>query len=470
MTTVEKHPRLPATLILVAAMMSLITSLGAPLITTVATSDHVPVFTATWMLTVTLLTGALATPIMGRLADSPHQHRVISISLGIVIVGLLIAAASKNFTELLVGRALQGLGMGLVPVCMAIARTHLSPERSARTIATLSVTVAVGVGLGYPLTALIAEFVSFHASFIVAAALVVTTSIIARRVLPPNVNGKAEPFDFPGAFLLTVGLTGLLWELGEGQVWGWLSRTSIEMSVVSVVILATWVIFELRTKAPLVDLRQTRIRNVFAADIVGFVISTAFYLFLPILVEFVTIPPSTGYGFGSSIFASGLLLVPLSLGTYSASRFAPAIIAKVTARGILPVGCLFFVAGSAGFVVWHAHLYQAFVVSGVAGLGAGITFAAMPGFIVRAVPASDTGGALGLYQLVRNVGLSIGSAIAGLILAHYTPAHEVNPTIEGFTVNMELAALLLVVAGAMGYALLRESSAAAAPLEMEKAS
>ena len=86
MTTPTSNPRLPATLILVAAMMSIITSLGAPLITTVAQSDHVPLSTAEWMLTVTLLTGALATPIMGKLADGPHQHKVILYSLALSLI------------------------------------------------------------------------------------------------------------------------------------------------------------------------------------------------------------------------------------------------------------------------------------------------------------------------------------------------------------------------------------------------
>ena len=78
----------------------------------------------------------------------------------------------------------------------------------------------------------------------------------------------------------------------------------------------------------------------------------------------------------------------------------------------------------------------------------------MPGFIVAAVPASDTGGALGLYQLVRNVGLSIGSAISGLLIAHYTPAHQALPTLDGFTINMKVAAVLLALSGIVGFVLI----------------
>lgn len=452
-STAHEPRHLAATLVLVAAMMSIITSLGAPLITTVATSYHVPLSSAEWMLTITLLTGALATPIMGRLADGRGQHAVITGSLGIVVVGLIIAALSTNFVTLIVGRSLQGVGLGLVPVCMAIARTHLPPTQATRTIATLSVTVAIGVGFGYPLTSCIAEFISFHASFWVAAVFVALTASLAVRILPRNEHAKTVRFDSVGAVGLTLGLTLLLVVLGEGQAWGWRSLTTISTTTASLLILSWWVWFERRCDAPLVDLRQVRIRAVFAVDLVGFLISGAFYLFLPILVEFVTIRPSQGYGFGASVLTSGLLLVPLSIGTFSANRFVPALGHRVHPRAVLPLGCFCFVSSALGFVFFHAHLYEAFIASGVAGIGAGITFAAMPGHIIRSVPASETGAALGFYQLVRNIGLSIGSAVSGVIIAHYTPLHQRVPTSTGFIANLIGAGGLLVLAGVLAFVL-----------------
>ena len=97
-----------------------------------------------WLLTITLLTGALATPVMGRLADGPRQRTVILVALAAVVVGCVLAAVSTGFALLLVGRALQGLGLGLLPVAMAIARRNLPLEKARRTIATLSITTAIG--------------------------------------------------------------------------------------------------------------------------------------------------------------------------------------------------------------------------------------------------------------------------------------------------------------------------------------
>ena len=93
-------PRMKAmvpTLVLVAALVAIVSSLGAPLIPTIAQADHVSLSTAQWLLTAALLTGALATPIMGRLADGPRQRDVILVALSVVLVGCVLAAVSDQF-------------------------------------------------------------------------------------------------------------------------------------------------------------------------------------------------------------------------------------------------------------------------------------------------------------------------------------------------------------------------------------
>ena len=169
------------TLVTIGSLMAVVSSLGAPLIPTLSRADGVSLSTGEWILTITLLTGALVTPIMGRLADGPRQRDVILFTLGCVVVGCIVAAVSENFAELLVGRGLQGFGLGILPVTMAIARRHLSPEKARRTIATLSVTTAMGVGLGYPITGLIAQAWDFRAAYWFGA-----ITVGARSCWPPS--------------------------------------------------------------------------------------------------------------------------------------------------------------------------------------------------------------------------------------------------------------------------------------------
>src|SRR5580704_7667771 len=181
----REHARfLVPTLMVVGALMAVVSSLGAPLIPTLSRADGVSLSTGEWILTITLLTGALATPVMGRLADGPRQRRVILVALATVVVGCVLSAVSNGFTLLLVGRAFQGVGLGLLPVAMAIARRHLSPEKARRTIATLSVTTAIGAGLGYPVTGLIAQVLGFKAAYWFGAITVAEALVVAALVLP----------------------------------------------------------------------------------------------------------------------------------------------------------------------------------------------------------------------------------------------------------------------------------------------
>src|SRR6202050_4964655 len=92
------------TLVLSGSLMAVVSSLGAPLIPTLARADGVSLSTGEWILTITLLTGALATPVMGRLADGPRQRAVILVALGAVVVGCVLSAVSNGFTVVVIGQ------------------------------------------------------------------------------------------------------------------------------------------------------------------------------------------------------------------------------------------------------------------------------------------------------------------------------------------------------------------------------
>jgi len=433
-------------------MLSVIGSLGAPLVATIALDDHVSVDTAQWMLTAALLVGALSTPIMGRLADGPQQRRVLLTSLWAVLAGSLLAAASPNFWILVAGRALQGVGLGLLPVTMAVARRHLSFERASKAIAMLSVTAAIGVGLGYPVTSALAEVASYRVSFLFGAAMVLIALVVVARFVPGGTGGTSMPFDLIGALLLSVALISGLVVLAEGGAWGWTSPGALVLLGCSGLSAVTWVVVELRRSHPLVDLRQVRHRSVLMADVAGLLISIAMYLLLPVTVLLVQLPASSG-GFNASPFVAGLMLVPLSAGTFAASRVVPAVADRIGDRAMIPLGALLFAVAAVGFALEHQSLAEAFVALAVVGIGAGVTFAALPGFIVRSVPAAQTGSATGFYQVLRSIGLSFGSALATALLSAYTPVGDLIPKVQGFEVALWVAAVLCVTTAVVSWVL-----------------
>lgn len=207
-------------LVSLCMLVAIISSLGAPLIPTIAAVDHVSVSDAQWSLTVTMLVGAVATPTMGRLGDGPHRKKVILTGLGVVMAGSLLAALPLGFACLIVGRALQGVGMGLVPLAIATARDSVPPRRARSALSTLSLTTAAGVGIGYPVTGLLAQTLGMYAGFWFAVSATVLAFVAAALVLPKTPQRPAHPMDVPGALLLAFGMGGLLFALTEERTGG----------------------------------------------------------------------------------------------------------------------------------------------------------------------------------------------------------------------------------------------------------
>src|SRR4051812_39080678 len=128
---------LPA-LILLTTVTSVVSSLGAPLIPAIARDADVPVGAAQWSLTLTMLVGAVTTPVMGRVGSNRPRPAVLA-GLAIVATGPLLCALPLGFSCLLIGRALQGVGIALIPLAIAIARDGVPAGRMASTVGLLSV-------------------------------------------------------------------------------------------------------------------------------------------------------------------------------------------------------------------------------------------------------------------------------------------------------------------------------------------
>ena len=445
--------RIIRVLVFLAVLVAVISSLGAPLIPSIARQDHVSLATAQWVLTAALLTGAVATPVLGRLADGSHQRRVLTFTLCTVIVGCVLAAATHSFWLLVLGRALQGVGLGLLPVNMAIAKRLLPSTVATKAVVTISAAAAIGAGLGYSLTTAITQLFGLPAAYWGGAIVVGLTLGAVTIVIPARSAGIASPIDLLGAALLSIAVASAMVVLSEGVPWGFSSGATLSFGLLGGISLAAWILHELRSKSPLVDLRHLRRRMVLMADVSGLLLSMALYMATPIITVFVQIPSSAGFGFGASVFTAGLALLPLSLGTFVASRTIGLWERSFGIRSLVPAGAMLGAGASLYFAFNHSALWQAFVTMGIAGLGLGWTFAALPGFILHAVPAKDTGSATGLYQLLRNVGLATGSAVSAAILhAHSTPGNPV-PLESGFVFTLICSALLCTTAAVLSFVL-----------------
>jgi predicted MFS family arabinose efflux permease len=456
-TTVRGRAFVPV-LVFVGLLVATVSSLGAPLIPTIAADYGVSLGSAQWSLTITLLVGAVATPVVGRLGDGPHRQLVLLAALAALVIGNVFAALSAPFALLLIGRGLQGFGLALIPLAMSIARDHLDPVHSRSALATLSITAIVGVGLGYPLTGLVAQHFSFHIAFWIAAGLGAVAIVGTILVVPSSGHQEARAFDLPGACLLGLGLAGLLLAISEVDEWGFGSTRFLILLPASLVALAGWVWFEARTSMPLIDLRLMRHRTVLSANVTVALAGVGLYMTMSMVIRYVQTPKTVDYGLGASVLVAGLVLVPMSVTSVPSSKLVTYLSRWIKPERLLPLGVLTLALGLIFFALDRSQLWECFVVMGITGIGVGAVFAVIPRLIVSAVPAEETSSALALTQVVRTIGFSIGSALSATILTAHTPSGSLLPHNSGYTVGATVGAGLGLVTAALGWFLARPST------------
>jgi MFS family permease len=405
--------------------------------------------------TLTLLVGVVATPVIGRLGDGARRERVLLGTLGAVLAGSVVAATSSSFTQLLAGRALQGIGYGTVPLCIALAREHLTGAAQRSAIATLSITVAVGAGLGFPVTGLIAQDLDFHAAFWFGAAVSTAALIAAAVVVPRTSPGRrGVRLDVPGAVLLGAGLGAVVLSVSKAETWGWGAAPTVGLLGGGAAVLAAWAALELHTPEPLVDLRLARVRTVLCANAAAVLIAMGMYVGMALVNRLVQTPTDTGYGFGASLVTTGLLLLPLSAGSLISQPLARRGADRFGMRVALAAGAALVGSTLLALAGTHGAMWEIAVVTCVLGIGVGSTFALMPALIVASVPAERTGSATSLNQVLRSAGGAFGSAVGITVLTAHTAAGAAFPDVAGYTIAFAAGGVLCLAAALLTLVLL----------------
>ncbi|MGW4277707.1 MFS transporter [Streptomyces seoulensis] len=402
---------------------------------------------ATWVLTSTLLSGAVATPIMGRLGDLYGKRRMLIASLTVMVAGALVSAFTSALLPMIVGRSLQGFAMGAIPLGIGLMRDMLPREKLGSSMALMSSSIGVGGGLALPAAALVAQHTDWHALFYGAAGLGVLSIVLTLLTVPESPMRAEGSFDLLGALGLSAGLVLFLLPITKGSDWGWSSATTLGLFAAAAAVLLLWGLLELRVAAPLVDLRTTARREVLLTNLASIMVGVAFYVVSLVLPQLLQLPTATGYGLGRSMVVAGLCVAPLGL----TMMFTAPVYARLSARYgpkvTLITGLLIIAIGYGGGLGLMDAAWQTVITSLMLGAGIGLAYSSLPALIVGAVPASETGAANGLNTLMRSIGTSVSSAVIGMVLAN--TADHVNgvavPTMHGFRVSFLIATAAVAV-------------------------
>ncbi|WP_067964202.1 MFS transporter [Nocardiopsis trehalosi] len=430
--------------IVVALMQTLVIPLvpALPALLGASASD------TTWAITATLLAAAVATPVVGRLGDMYGKRRMLLVSLGMLIAGSVVAALSDGLAPMVVGRALQGLAAGVIPLGISIMRDELPSERLGSATALMSASLGVGGALGLPAAALLAENADWHLLFWVAAGLGAVAALLVVTLVPESAVRSGGRFDLVGAAGLSVALLCLLLAISKGATWGWGSGLTLGLFAAAAAVLLLWGVWELRTTAPLVDLRTSARRQVLLTNAASAVFGFAMFAMSLVLPQVLQLPAETGYGLGQGMVAVGLVMAPSGLVMMAMAPVSARVSRAAGPKTTLMVGAAVVAAGYGMSTVGMAEIWQLVLVSAVVGAGIGLAYGAMPALVMGAVPVSETAAANSLNTLMRSIGTSVSSAVAGVVLAQMTiplGGTEV-PAEEGFRLVMAVGAGAALVA------------------------
>jgi MFS family permease len=370
-----------------------------------------------WVLTATLLAAAVSIPITGRLGDMYGKRRLLLVLLAIMTSGSIIAALSNTLLPMILGRALQGIGLGVISLGISILRDVIHPKNLGGAVALVSATLGIGGAVGLPVAALIADNMSWHYLFWLAMLLSILAFILVFFIVPVSTLRTGGSFDYVGAVGLAIGLVAILLAVSKGTEWGWGSPGILSLLIGGVVVLVLWGYFELHHASPLIDLRVAARRPVLLTNLTSISVGFAFFITSASLPTLLESPTSTAVAFGLPLLTASLCLVPLGLVMFFTSSVAARLSnAKGPRTSLLLGGIIIAVTFAAATQltteVWHVVLISSFV-----GLGVGFAYAAMPTLIMRAVPPTETAAANGLNSVMRTLGSTVSATIVGVVLS-----------------------------------------------------
>jgi MFS family permease len=431
-----------AVLACAAATAALQQSAVLPLLPRLQRDLHTSVTAVTWVLTVSLLVGAVATPLLSRFGDMYGRRPMVLAALGLLVAGSIVAGLATSLPVLIVARVLQGTSAALVPLAIAVARDVLPRHHLATGIGVLSATMGVGFGGGMILAGLVSgEYrMVFWTTGALAAVVFVFAAVLVRDTAAP---ARSRP-DVPGALLLALTLVSMLLGISEGRSWGWASPGIVALLATAVVAGVAWVIVELRTAEPLVEISMLTHRGTVGATVAGLLLGFGLFASMTALSPFLQTPRSAGYGFGASTLQVGLYLIPTTVLMLAISLFAGRLMRRFPASSMVATGSAFVGLAGLWLLVSHDHELDVYGAATLLGLGIGIAYAALGTMAVEHVDPAKTAVASGINALARVVGGSVSSAVVAAVISANTDGPL--PSVRGYEWSFALTVAAAVAA------------------------
>ena len=371
----------------------------------------------TWVITATLLTTAISTPIWGKLADLFNRKVLIQLAIVIFVLATAAAGFSQDTTMLIAFRAVQGIGAGgLAALSQVIMADIISPRERGRYMGLFGAVMAVATVGGPLLGGVITDTWGWRWNFFVALPFAVLALIILQRTLHlPKLPEKKARIDYLGIVLLSVAVSLLLiWVTLAGDSFEWWSIETILMVGGSILATALFIFVELRSKEPLVPLTMFRNRTFTLAVIASIATGIAMFGASVFLSQYMQLAR------GATPTEAGLMTIPMIAGLLLASIGVGALITRFgNWKPYLIVGSVLLIAGS--YLLSTIHYDTNFALVSVymflLGAGVGMTMQNLVLVVQNTSRPTEIGVASSGVTFFRSLGGTIGVSVMGAALA-----------------------------------------------------
>lgn len=417
-----------------------------PLLPTLGKQLHLTLPATSWLLTAELLAGALALPVITKLADRHGVRTMIVLSLALVLVGCLLDSFTSSYPLLILGRVMMGAQMPMLALPEAIANGTMPPERAQFTIGAIHSGTGVGVGGGLVLGALVGIYpAAWHWYFYVGAitaALGIAGTLAFVRDSPARQAGR---IDWLGAAGLAIALAALLFALSEGPSWGWGSPAVVGLLAGGAVLGAWWLWHCGRVPAPLIHIRDVVRPEMRVPYALTFLVAFCIYGSLSAITRFAQSPPEVmGFGYGYSAIKNAYFGIPEAVGSIAGAfllqRFRRTRGRAFTAGAGLALSAIAFVISALAYSSPYA------MMTGIAIFAVGLVFtlACSQLMVLKNSRYTSSGIVLGMTIVMYALGNSVGSDVIGVFFTSF-PGRGGAPSLKAYLVGFWVCAAVCVL-------------------------
>jgi DHA2 family multidrug resistance protein len=382
---------------------------------------HVPVDQVDGVLTAYVLALGIITPLAGYLAERFGIKRMYLLSLLLFVLGSVLCAFSPSLIWLVIFRALQGLGGGMIgPLGISLLFGAFPEKQRGLAFGLYGIPLVVAPASGPVLGGYFVEYLDWRYIFFINIPVGLAGILLGTLWLRESRRGTSARLDIPGVLLSVVSFGTLLYAIERGSSEGWSSTRILTLLAIGLLTFAIFVVMELRRRDPLLDLRLFTRRTFTFASVIGWVSTIALFgaeFLLPIYLQSLR---------GRTPLQAGLLVLPLAISSGIVVPLAGALYNKIGARWLIFVGSLLLAVNTWGFA--HLSLTASYteimLLAAIRGVALGMVLQTTLTVALTGLRPAQLPRASSLLNATRNVFQSFGIAMLGTIVTHQLGAYQ----------------------------------------------